>query len=185
MGNYIGNSYALHRYILKEEEDLLTTQNMDSLIKKRMKLACRLASKSVENGTGPFGCVITDGDYNIIAKTHNHVTDWNDPTAHAEMVAIRLASKKLQKYDLSDYILFTSCEPCPMCLSAIYWARITEVYYGNTQGEADEYDFDDALIYDEIIKEKSDRVCKMHQICTDNKEEAFRKWNTKANKTTY
>ena len=181
MGNYIGNSHALHSDIFKEddEQDLLTSQNTDFLRKSRMELACRLASKSVSNGSGPFGCVITDKNYNIIAKTHNHVTDWNDPTAHAEMVAIRLASRKLQHYDLSDHILFSSCEPCSMCLSAIYWARINEVYYGNTRYDADAVGFDDSLIYDELEKENKDRTCKLHQICTDNKKDAFQTWISK------
>ena len=93
-----------------------------------MNRACELSTVSVNKGCGPFGCVITDENYCIISEGHNCVTEWNDPTAHAEIVTIRNACQTKKTFDLSGCKLFTSCEPCPMCLSAIYWSRIKDVF---------------------------------------------------------
>ena len=114
-----------------------------------MELAKRNAEEGINRGEGgPFGAVIIDKEGNIISNGNNQVIKNNDPTAHAEIVAIREACKKLNTYDLSDYILYTSCEPCPMCLSAIIWANIKEVYYGCTKEDAGEIGFRDDMIYD-------------------------------------
>jgi tRNA(Arg) A34 adenosine deaminase TadA len=116
-------------------------------------LANQLASESVEQGGGPFGCVVTNSVFEVIATGNNQVTQQNDPTAHAEIVAIRKACKDLNTFDLSGCLLFSSCEPCPMCLSAIYWSRIHCVYYGNTRVEAAQLGFDDAFLYEEMKKD--------------------------------
>ena len=114
-----------------------------------MELAKRNAEEGINRGEGgPFGVVIIDKEGHIISNGNNQVIKNNDPTAHAEIVAIREACKKLNTYDLSDYILYTSCEPCPMCLSAIIWANIKEVYYGCTKEDAGEIGFRDDMIYD-------------------------------------
>ena len=116
---------------------------------KYMKTVKENAEKGIrENEGGPFGAVIVDKQGNIISEGNNKVIKENDPTAHAEITAIRNACKKLNTYDLSDYILYTSCEPCPMCLSAIIWSNIKEVYYGCTRKDAGEIGFRDDAIYE-------------------------------------
>ncbi len=110
----------------------------------------------LKNEGGPFGAIIIDKEGNIIADGNNKVIIENDPTAHAEIIAIREACKKLKTYDLSDYILYTSCEPCPMCLSAIIWANIKEVYYGCTKDDAEKIGFRDDYIYKYIKGEIKD-----------------------------
>ena len=114
--------------------------------------ACR------SNDGGPFGVVITDKEGNIISTGHNMVLKNNDPTAHAEVTAIRNACKSLNTYDLSNYILYTSCEPCPMCLSAIIWANIKEVYYACTKEDASSIGFRDDLIYDYLKGNNKDLI---------------------------
>src|SRR5690554_1230689 len=114
--------------------------------KEYMKLAAELAEKNVRKGGGPFGAVIVKND-EIIATATNRVTEKHDPTAHAEVEAIRLASKKLGTYDLSGCSIYASCEPCPMCLGAIYWARLDNLFYGNTRQDAATIGFDDDFIY--------------------------------------
>lgn len=114
-----------------------------------MVKAINLAKKSVEKGGGPFGAVIVK-DGIIVAQGSNCVTLNNDPTAHAEVTTIRKACKKLQTFDLSGCEIYTSCEPCPMCLSAIYWAHIDKIYYGCTKTDAKDIGFDDSFIYDQI-----------------------------------
>jgi tRNA(Arg) A34 adenosine deaminase TadA len=147
--------------------------------------ACELASTSIENNGGPFGCVITDSSFNEISCGHNMVTLTNDPTAHAEIVTIRKACQNLNTYDLSGYKLFTSCEPCPMCLSAIYWSRITEVYYANTRNDAKNVGFDDEFIYEEFTKEIETRKVKMNKIKLPNSLDHFHKWCDKQDKIKY
>lgn len=130
---------------------------------KFMKIAKENAEKGIENKEGgPFGAVITDKDGNIIANGNNKVLKNNDPTAHAEVVAIREACKKLKTYDLSNYILYTSCEPCPMCLSAIIWANIKEVYYGCTKEDAGKIVFRDDIIYDYLKGNNKDLIHLTH-----------------------
>ena len=127
----------------------------------------KIAKENADNGIlkkegGPFGAVITDKEGNIIANGNNRVLKNNDPTAHAEIVAIREACKKLNTYDLSDYILYTSCEPCPMCLSAIIWANIKEVYYGCTKEDAGKIGFRDDFIYDYLKGNNKDLINLTH-----------------------
>ena len=130
---------------------------------KLMKIAKENAEKGIENKEeGPFGAVITDKDGNIIANGNNKVLKNNDPTAHAEVVAIREACKKLKTYDLSNYILYTSCEPCPMCLSAIIWANIKEVYYGCIKEDAGKIDFRDDITYDYLKGNNKDLIHLTH-----------------------
>ena len=122
-----------------------------------------MAKNNADNGIikkegGPFGAVIIDKDGNIIANGNNQVLLQNDPTAHAEIVAIRNACKILNTYDLSDYILYTSCEPCPMCLSAIIWSNIKTVYYGCTKKDAGEIGFRDDIIYEYISGKNNDLI---------------------------
>lgn len=126
---------------------------------KFMNIAKQNAERGIkEKEGGPFGAVIVDKDEKIIANGNNQVLKQNDPTAHAEMVAIRNACKKLEKYDLSGYTLYTSCEPCPMCLSAIIWSNIKEVYYGCTKKDAGEIGFRDDAIYDYLKDENNDLI---------------------------
>jgi len=151
---------------------------------KFMKRAIELSIRSVNNGTGPFGAVIVK-DEKIISEGFNSVTLTNDPTSHAEIVAIRAACKSLNKFSLDEYDLYTTCEPCPMCLSAIYWARIKTIYYANTRSDAQEIDFDDSLIYEELKKNIKERKIPMHQIMRDDALKAFEMWDKKADKVKY
>ena len=126
---------------------------------KFMELAKQNAEEGIKRGDGgPFGAVIVDKEENIISNGNNQVFKNNDPTAHAEIVAIRKACEKLNTYDLSDYILYSSCEPCPMCLSAIIWSNIKEVYYGCTKEDAGEIGFRDDMIYDYLKGNHTDLI---------------------------
>ena len=118
---------------------------------KFMLRAIELSISSANGSGGPFGCVIVKDD-KIIAEGSNKVTFSNDPTAHAEIVAIREACKKLNTFNLSGCDLYASCEPCPMCLSAIYWSHVDSIFYANTREDAKKINFDDSLIYSEISK---------------------------------
>lgn len=129
-----------------------------------MEIAKECAKSGMnKNEGGPFGAVITDKEGNIIAKGNNMVLKNNDPTAHAEITVIRDACQKLNTYDLSDYILYTSCEPCPMCLSAIIWANIKQVYYGCTKQDAGKIGFRDDIIY-EYLKGNNQDIIYLKQI---------------------
>ena len=126
---------------------------------KYMELTKQNAEEGIKNNEGgPFGAVITDKEGNIIANGNNKVLKNNDPTAHAEIVAIREACKKLNTYDLSEYKLYTSCEPCPMCLSAIIWSNIKKVYYGCTKKDAGEIGFRDDMIYEYLKGNNKDLI---------------------------
>lgn len=139
----------------------------------------------MQNGAGgPFGAVIVK-DGQIIGEGWNQVTSSNDPTAHAEVVAIRDATKNLQNFDLQGAELYTSCEPCPMCLSAAYWARIGKIYFGNTRVDAARHSFDDDFIYQEIPKPLSDRKIPMIQTLSGEAYEVFKEWDQKADKIRY
>ncbi|MNQ93975.1 Guanine deaminase [compost metagenome] len=152
---------------------------------KFMKLAISLSEKNVsESLGGPFGAVVVK-DGKIIAKSGNKVTTTNDPTAHAEVSAIRLACKKLKTFDLSGCVVYTSCEPCPMCLSAIYWARIETIYYANTKVDAAHIGFDDKFIYDEIEKPMAKRTLPIHQMMRTEAQQAFRLWEQSPMKIDY
>lgn len=147
-----------------------------------LERAIELAKQGMLSGQGgPFGCVIVRGT-EIVGEGNNKVTSSNDPTAHAEVVAIRMACEKLGTYQLSDCDIYTSCEPCPMCLGAIYWARPRRVIYANTREEAAAIDFDDAFIYNEINAKMSDRkIPFIHHPHPKAQEvfEAWKKWEGK------
>ena len=149
-----------------------------------MKRAIELSIKSVNNGGGPFGSIIVKGD-EIIAEGSNKVTSNNDPTAHGEIVAIREACKKLNDFSLNGCELYSTCEPCPMCLSAIYWARIDKIYYANTREDARKIDFDDSLIYTELQKNIDKRKIPMIQIMRNEALKAFEMWDKKKDKVKY
>ncbi len=150
-----------------------------------MRHAIRLAEEMMRAGRGgPFGAVIvTDG--RVIAEGYNKVTSDNDPTAHAEVVAIREACAKLGTFSLQGCEIFTSCEPCPMCLSAIYWARLDRVWYGNTRGDAALIGFDDDHIYREIPLAIEERAIPMARLLPDEAAAAFREWDAKPDKVMY
>ena len=151
-----------------------------------------LMSKAVEcshhgmthNYGGPFGAVVVK-DNTVVATGWNNVTSSNDPTAHAEVTAIRNACKKLNTFDLSGCELYTSCEPCPMCLSAIYWARIDKIYYANTRKDAAKINFDDDFIYNEIPLALDKRKIPMEQIGREEAIKVFEEWAQKTDKTEY
>ena len=151
---------------------------------KFMKRAIELSKESINSGGGPFGSVIVRND-KIISEGINRVTVNNDPTAHGEIVAIRNACKELNTFNLSNCSLYSSCEPCPMCMSAIYWSRIGKVYYANTREDAKKIEFDDSFIYSEISKQNKDRSILMEQILRDEALEAFEIWKNKTDKTKY
>lgn len=152
---------------------------------KFMAEAIRHSEENIRTGLGgPFGAVVVrDGE--IIAGSGNRVTSSNDPTAHAEVSAIRLACAELNTFDLSGCVIYTSCEPCPMCLSAIYWARIEKVYYGNTKVDAAEIGFDDKFIYDELDKPVEARSLPVMQLMRDEALGAFRMWSELQTKIEY
>jgi tRNA(Arg) A34 adenosine deaminase TadA len=150
-----------------------------------MRRAIDLAEKGMDsNAGGPFGCVIVKDD-KIIAEGFNKVTSTNDPTAHAEVVAIRKACKKLKTFQLEDCVIYTSCEPCPMCFGAIYWARPKKVYFACNKLDAAKINFDDQFIYDELEKEFEDRDIKFIRLLRNDAIPVFDKWAEKTDKTKY
>ena len=151
---------------------------------KFMTRAIELSIESVNKGGGPFGCVIAKND-KIISEGRNKVTLNNDPTAHGEIVAIRQACKNFNNFDLNGCELYSTCEPCPMCLSAIYWARIDKIYYANTREDARKIDFDDSLIYSELKKNINERKILMTQMMRDEALKAFELCDKKADKVKY
>ncbi len=152
--------------------------------KKFIKMACDIASKSIDNDGGPFGAVIVkDGE--VLASGCNRVTASNDPTAHAEITAIRIACNKCQNFKLEGCVIYSSCEPCPMCLSAIYWAGISKVYYANTKHDAAAIDFDDNFIYEEITKPYNMRCIPFVHVNDNQAIDHFKKWSSKEDKIEY
>ena len=149
-----------------------------------MKRAIELSIESINRGGGPFGCVIVKND-KIISEGSNKVTSSNDPTAHGEIVAIREACKKINNFSLSGFELYSSCEPCPMCLSAIYWARIDKVYFANTRQDAQKIDFDDSFIYSEFQKNINQRKIPMFQMMRNEALKSFELWDKKKDKIKY
>lgn len=149
-----------------------------------MQLAIRLSEENVLNGGGPFGAVIAkEGE--VIATGVNRVTANNDPTAHAEMSAIREACRKVKNFKLDGCVVYSSCEPCPMCLSALYWAGISKIYYANTKDDAKAIDFDDSFIYEQLSLERDDRSIASEQMMHDEALKAFEMWRDKEDKTEY
>ena len=151
---------------------------------KFMLRAIELSIRSANGSGGPFGSVLVK-DEKIIAEGSNKVTFSNDPTAHAEIVAIRDACKKLNTFNLSGCDLYASCEPCPMCLSAIYWSHVDNIFYANTREDAKKINFDDSLIYSEISKKNEDRKIPIKQMLRDEALKAFEIWNKKTDKIEY
>jgi len=150
-----------------------------------MREAIRLAAKKMRAGKGgPFGAVIVRKG-TVIARGFNSVTSSNDPTAHAEVMAIREACRKLKTFKLDDCELYTSCEPCPMCLAAIYWARLKRVYYANTRKDAARIGFDDDAIYRELARPLPKRSLPMKQLLRSEALQAFAEWDAKPDKVTY
>ena len=149
-----------------------------------MARAIELSIENVNLGGGPFGSIIVKND-KVIAEGSNKVTLNNDPTAHGEIVAIRKACKGLNDFNLSGCELYSTCEPCPMCLSAIYWAHIEKVYYANTRDDAQKIDFDDSLIYSELLKNVKKRKISMVQMMRDEALKAFELWDKKTDKVKY
>jgi guanine deaminase len=150
-----------------------------------MRAAIKLADEGMAGGAGgPFGCVIVRQG-KIVGRGNNRVTSTNDPTAHAEVTAIRDACAQLKTFQLTDCELYTSCEPCPMCLSAIYWARIPTVYYGNTRQDAAEIGFDDDFIYQQVPLPPEKRALKMTAFLRAEAQKTFQGWANKADKVRY
>src|SRR5579864_6400432 len=155
---------------------------MDNLFMAR---AIELSIENVYSGRGgPFGAVVVK-DGAIIGEAANQVTSTNDPTAHAEVIAIRAACTKLASFDLEGCEIYSSCEPCPMCLGAIYWARLSRVYFANSDADASKIGFDDSLIYREIAQPHSKRKIPMIQMMREEALVAFRAWESKPNKAEY
>jgi tRNA(Arg) A34 adenosine deaminase TadA len=152
---------------------------------KFMRVAIRLSIDMMRCGKGgPFGAVVVKSG-KVVGRGCNEVTSSNDPTAHAEIVAIRDACRRLKTFDLERCELYTSCEPCPMCLSAIYWARIHKVFYGNTRKDAAKIAFDDDFIYHEVALPIRKRTLKMKQLLRKEALKAFAEWEAKADKVPY
>jgi tRNA(Arg) A34 adenosine deaminase TadA len=152
---------------------------------KFMHEAIALSRNGVENNEGgPFGCIVVKDD-KIVGRGNNRVTSSNDPTAHAEVVAIRDACRNLNSFQLEGCEIYTSCEPCPMCLGAIYWARPGKVFFGNTREDAAGIDFDDSMIYEEITKNIAERKIPIQSICREEALKVFELWREKPDKILY
>lgn len=149
-----------------------------------MRKAIELSKENVTNGGGPFGAVIAKKG-EIIATGVNRVTASCDPTAHAEVSAIRAATAKLGTFNLSGYEIYTSCEPCPMCLGAIYWARLDKMYYANDKADAKNIGFDDSFIYDELELKPENRKLPSEVLLRNEAIKAFEAWTAKEDKTEY
>ncbi len=152
--------------------------------KEHMRTAIRLAIENVRNGGGPFGAVIVkDGE--VVSTGVNRVTANHDPTAHAEVSAIRNACQKLGTFSLEGCEIYSSCEPCPMCLGAIYWAHIDRLYYGCNQLDAADAGFDDSFIYKELELDKSERRLKTEELLSEEARATFEEWKKNENKVEY
>jgi len=153
--------------------------------KKFMQEAIKLAKLNVKNNNGgPFGAVVVKNG-EIVGSGNNQVTTTNDPTAHAEVTAIREAAKNLKTFNLEGCEIFTSCEPCPMCLGAIYWARISKLYYAGSQNDAAKANFDDSFIYDEIKLSKEERSIPSKQMLQEEAQKVFEEWVDSEKKVLY
>ena len=179
-----------NKKFIDEADKAINDQHFD-LIKNEdkhaqfMQQAIKLALAGVQNNEGgPFGCIVVK-DNKIIGKGNNKVTSTNDPTAHAEIVAIKDACNYLNSFQLEGCTIYTSCEPCPMCLGAIYWARPDEVYFASNKTDAAKVGFDDAFIYKEIDLDYSKRSIKFIQKNRKEALEAFKLWEEKEDKTAY
>ena len=149
-----------------------------------IRLSIRLANESVANGGGPFGAVVAK-DGQVVAASANSVVNDNDPTAHAEVNAIREACRRLGTIDLSGCTIYATCEPCPMCLGAIYWARIDRFFYGNTRKDARDISFADDFIYEELDRPMDQRTVPIIPLLRNEALHTFRLWEAKSDKTEY
>lgn len=161
-----------------------TPFNITDTDRAYIKMACEIASKNIDQGGGPFGAVIVK-DGKIVSTGANSVTLDNDPTAHAEVNAIRRACQLEGNFKLEGCVIYSSCEPCPMCLSALYWAGVSRIYYANTQNDADAINFGDEFIYKEIAKPHLKRLIPCIHIDDPHAIEHFKKWAQKADKIEY
>jgi len=152
--------------------------------KEFLQQAIRISENNVEHGDGPFGAVLTKDDV-IISSAGNRVISSNDPTAHAEINVIREAAEKLNTFDLNGCTIYCSCEPCPMCLSAIYWAHLDRIVYANTQMDAREAGFDDLLIHQQLMKPEKSRMIPATQMLQEEGKRALQKWAEKEDKIDY
>ena len=159
-----------------------TNKSWDTLF---MHMALEEAHKAWNLEEVPVGAVLVDEHAVVLARSHNRTILESDPTAHAEIVAIKKACEKLGVHQLEDCIIYTSCEPCPMCLGAIYWARPKSVYYACNREDASKVDFDDQLIYEELQKKMIDRQIKFSSILREEALKVFRTWSVKMDKTNY
>ncbi len=166
---------------LKKEKNSLPQQEQESFMKRAIELS-EVGMESNEGG--PFGAVIVNNG-RIVGEGFNQVTSLNDPTAHAEIIAIREACHNLSTFDLADCIIFTSCEPCPMCLAAIYWANIDEIFYANTKEDANNIGFRDYFIYNEFNKPINKRKKKFTQLLNKEAKQVFCNWALKTDKVEY
>lgn len=164
----------------KDREDKYSAEDA-----RFMQMAIDLSVENVDNGGGPFGAVIVDDAGEVVATGVNRVTATNDPTAHAEVSAIRAACHRLGDFKLHGCTVYSSCEPCPMCLSALYWAGVKRICYGNTKADAKNIDFDDQFIYDEIELRREDRTIKCDHFMRSQAQAAFNKWHHKHDKVAY
>lgn len=151
---------------------------------KFMRFAIDLATNNVENDGGPFGAVIVK-EGQVVSTGVNRVTSQNDPTAHAEVSAIREACRKLGTFNLKGCVLYTSCEPCPMCLAAIYWAHIDAVYYGANKDDAATAGFDDSFIYKEFALPRNERSKPIAELLSNEAQMPFEKWKNKSDRVEY
>ena len=166
------------------EKQLKETFNYSAEDARFMQMAIDLSVENVDTGGGPFGAVIVrDGE--VIATGTNRVVPNADPTAHAEVTAIRNACAKLGTFQLTGCTIYSSCEPCPMCLSALYWAGVSRICYGNTKDDAKAIDFDDSFIYDQLELSYAERAIQCEHFMHDEALVAFRKWAEKADKVSY
>lgn len=170
--------------IAKKEDSLPEIYDYTAEDARFMEMAIRLSEENVDMGGGPFGAVIVRGGQ-IVATGTNRVVPNNDPTAHAEVMAIRNACQTLGTFQLDGCTIYTSCEPCPMCLSALYWAGVRRICYGNTKEDAKGIDFDDSFIYDQLELDYADRQIVCEHFMRDRALKAFQKWAAKSDKVEY
>ena len=169
---------------MEKRKELPETTSYSQEDAKYMALAISLAEANVDKGGGPFGAVIVkDGE--VVSTGTNHVVPNNDPTAHAEVMAIREACRKLSTFHLDGCTIYSSCEPCPMCLSALYWAGVKRICYGSTKDDAKAIDFDDSFIYDQLELDYSKRSIACHHFMREQALHPFRKWQEKEDKVRY
>jgi tRNA(Arg) A34 adenosine deaminase TadA len=169
---------------MKDYKSLKETTTFSEEDARFMEMAIRLSEDNIDTGGGPFGAVIVR-DGTVVATGTNRVVPNNDPTAHAEVTAIRNACASLGTFNLSGCTVYSSCEPCPMCLSALYWAGVDRICYGNTKDDAKAIDFDDSFIYDQLELAYKDRSIKCEHFMRDRALAAFRKWKDKNDKVPY